>query len=352
MLQRRIAWVILSFLPFLFAGMAWCAAGKEAAPKKEKAVEAAKGQESSKPAAAEADAGKNKVAVVNGTVISQAELDSAMARFEKQRNAAEKSNNPEELKELKKRVLQAMIDRELLLQEARKAGIKVEDAELDAQISNMKKRFGSEMKFGQMLEKWQFTEAQYRDNLKNEMITRKYLDQQLGAKTDVSQEEVKAFYDTNREAFKTPEEIRASHILVKVEPNSSAEDKNKAREKMVVIQERVKKGEDFAAVAKEVSDCPSKEQGGDLDFFSKGSMVGPFEDAAFALNVGAVSDIVQTEFGYHLIKVTDKRSESMREFDQVKGPIEQHLKQQRLGQQRNKYMEELRAKAKIEIFLN
>ncbi|NTV42307.1 MAG: peptidylprolyl isomerase [Syntrophobacteraceae bacterium] len=351
MLPKRVVWLIVPVLTVFLGGYALCASPKEAPPKKEKPAEAPKGQEKSKAPAAAKESTEDKIAVVNGVAIGRGEFDKAMSRFEKQRNAEEKPATPDEIKAMKERILQSLIDRELLLQEAKKAGVKVDDKEVEEQVANLKKRLGDEARFKQMLEKWEFNEAQFRDNLRSEMIVRKFLDQHVGAKATVSDQDAKAYYDAHPDVFKTTEQIRASHILVKVEPDASAEDKTKAKDKMTAVQERIKKGEDFAAVAKEVSDCPSKEKGGDLNFFSKGMMVAPFEEAAFGLSPGSVSDIVETQFGYHLIKVTEKKPEGTRAYDEVKGPVQQHLKQQRYAELRNKYMEELRSKAKIEVFM-
>lgn len=351
MLSRRVVWLIVPVLTVFLSGHALSASTKDAPPKKEKAAETPKPQEKGKTPAAAKDSTEERIAVVNGVPLGRAEFDKAMGRFEKQRAAEEKSTSPDEIKAMKERILQTLIDRELLMQEAKKAGVKIDDKELDEQVATLKQRLGDESRFKQLLEKWEFTDAQFRDNLRSEMMVRKFVDQQIGAKANISEQDAKAYYDAHPDVFKTPEQVRASHILVKVEPNANEEDKTKAKGKMTAVQERIKKGEDFAAVAKEVSDCPSKEKGGDLDFFSKGMMVAPFEDAAFGLAPGSVSDVVETQFGYHLIKVTEKRPEGTRSFDEVKAPIEQHLKQQRYAELRNKYMEELRSKAKIETFM-
>ncbi len=108
--------------------------------------------------------------------------------------------------------------------------------------------------------------------------------------------------------FSKPEQVRASHILVKVAPQATREEKDAAREKIKEILEQAKAGKDFAALAKAYSECPSGEKGGDLGYFGRNEMVQPFEDVAFTLPVGVVSDVVETRFGYHLIKVTDKKS--------------------------------------------
>lgn len=351
MLPKRVVWLIVPVLTVFLSGHALSASTKETPPKKEKAAEAPKAREKDKTPAAAKGQAEDKIAVVNDVPVGRGEFDKAVSRFEQQRAAEEKPASPDELKAMKERILQTLIDRELLIQEAKKAGVKIDDKEVDEQVATLKQRLGDEARYKQMLEKWEFTEARFRDNLRSEMMVRKFLDQQIGAKADISDQDAKAYYDAHPDVFKTPEQVRASHILVKVEPNANEEDKTKAREKVTAIQERIKKGEDFAAVAKEVSDCPSKEKGGDLNFFSKGMMVAPFEDAAFGLAPGSVSDIVETQFGYHLIKVTEKKPEGTRTFDEVKAPIGQHLKQQRYAELRNKHMEELRSKAKIEMFM-
>jgi len=177
------------------------------------------------------------------------------------------------------------------------------------------------------------------------------LDKDLGMKIEVTPEEVKAFYDGNPDLFKTPEMVRASHILVKVDKEASGEEKAKALAKIKAIEKRIKSGEDFALVAKEVSDCPSKDDGGDLNFFHKGQMVPPFEKAAFSLKPGETSDIVETEFGYHIIKLTDRKTAGTMSFDEVKSRIEQHLKNEKMSQEFPKYVETFKSKAKIEIFV-
>jgi peptidyl-prolyl cis-trans isomerase C len=214
----------------------------------------------------------------------------------------------------------------------------------------LKKRFPNEAEFDNLLKKMEISEADLKTQFSQDMAIKKLIDQQVASKVTVSDEDTKAFYDGNPEVFKTPEMIRASHILVKVDPQATDEEKAKAREKINDAQKRVQKGEDFATLAKELSDCPSSANGGDLDFFQKGQMVKPFEDAAFALKPGAVSDVVETQFGFHIIKVTDKKDAGAMSYDEIKGRIEQHLKQEKVNQQLSQYVDQLKGKAKIETF--
>ena len=118
----------------------------------------------------------------------------------------------------------------------------------------------------------------------------------------VSEADARAYFDAHPDEFKMPERVHASHILVKVDPNASDASKAESRKKLEGIKARLDGGEDFAKLAEENSDCPSSAKGGDLGFFTRGQMVAPFEEAAFALNPGDTSDVVETRFGFHLIK--------------------------------------------------
>jgi peptidyl-prolyl cis-trans isomerase C len=298
------------------------------------------------------DAKKDKVAIVNGTVITRAAYDEEIKRYEKQLAMSGRPADPAQRDTLKEKVLEGLVDRELLKQEAQKLGIKADDREVDEQIATLKKRFPSEADFAKTLSSMNLTEAELKAQYKQDMAIKKLIDQQIASKVTVTDQEAKAFYDANPDLFKSPETVRASHILIQVPQNASEADKAKAREQITAIQKRLQKGEDFAAVAKETSQCPSSAKGGDLDYFSRGQMVGPFEEAAFSLKPGEMSGIVETQFGYHLIKVTDKKDAGVVPYDEIKEKIEQHLKQQKVNQEMGQYLAGLKSKVKIETFLN
>ncbi len=329
------------------------AAAGEKDAKKEK-VPAAAGAESKKEKATMANTGasKEKVATVNGAVITRGEYDSEMSRFERQMAMSGQASSPEDASEMKKRVLEGLVDRELLKQESKKQGISVDDAEVTQQIAGLRQKFSTEKEFTDTLSKMNLTEADLQTQLRQDLGIRKLIDQQVAAKVTITPEEAKAFYASHPELFKAPESVRASHILIKVEPNASAEDKAKARERITAIQQRAKKGEDFAALAKETSECPSSANGGDLNFFQRGQMVGPFEEAAFSLKPGTTSDVVETQFGYHLIKVAEKKEASTISYDEIKGKLDDYLKQQKVNEQLVQYIGQLKASAKIETFMN
>jgi peptidyl-prolyl cis-trans isomerase C len=167
----------------------------------------------------------------------------------------------------------------------------------------------------------------------------------------ITDEEGKTFYDTNPQLFQQPERVKASHILIKVDEGAAEEKKTEARKKIKEIQEKVQKGEDFAELAKTYSEGPSASRGGDLNFFARGQMVKPFEDVAFSLKPNETSDIVETKFGYHLIKVVDKQPAKKIAYADVKDRINKHLKDQKLRTERQLYFDKLKKGAKIEKFL-
>ena len=293
---------------------------------------------------------KDKVAMVNGTTITQADLDTEMGRYERQMTMTGRTLEPDQRAEMKKKVLDGLVDRELLIQQSKKLDIKVTEAEINDQVAALKKRFPNEQEFNNTLGKMKMSETDLKAQFGQDMTIKKMIEQEITSKISISDEDAKAFYDGHPDLFKTQEMVRASHILIKVDPKATDDDKAKAREKIVEIQKRIQ-NEDFAVVAKEVSECPSSAKGGDLDFFQRGQMVGPFEEAAFALKPGTVSDIVETQFGYHLIKVTDKKEAGTMPFADIKERIVQHLKQEKVDQQLSQYVEQLRANSKIEILI-
>lgn len=300
---------------------------------------------------AESQSAEQKVAVVNGTVIKQAELDTEMSRYLARLQSTGRFPNDVERSEIKKQVLENLIARELLYQESQKKGIKVDQKEVDGQLTALKGRFPSEAEFKTALSRMNLTEADLRFQFERDLAIKKLLDGQIGDKVAVSEKETKAYYDANLETFKKPEQVRASHILIKVDPGADEAKKAEARTKIESLQTKLKKGEDFGALAKENSEGPSGPKGGDLGFFGRGQMVKPFEDAAFTMKPGQVSNMVETRFGYHLIMVTERTPESTLSYEEVKDRLEQYLKQQKVQEEIAAYVETLKSNAKIERFV-
>jgi len=299
----------------------------------------------------ESQSAEQKVAVVNGTVINQPEFDNEMNRVLERLQRTGRFPNDLERSQIKKQVLENLIARELLYQESQTKGIKVDQKEIEAQVTALKGRFPSEVEFKNALSTMNLTEADLRFQFERDLAIRKLLDDQIGDKVAVSEKESKAYYDNNLESFKKPEQVRASHILIKVDPEAEEAKKAEARTKIESLQAKLKKGEDFGALAKEYSEGPSGPKGGDLGFFGRGQMVKPFEEAAFSMKPGQVSGMVETRFGYHLIMVAERTPESTLSYEEVKDRLEQYLKQQKVQEAIAAYVETLQGKAKIERFV-
>ncbi len=291
---------------------------------------------------------EDKVAVVNGSVITQAQFDREMRVAERSFSSMGRPLPDAQLSEMRKETLERIIDRELLYQESQKKGYKVDTAALDAEF---KKRFPDEARFKDMLKRMETTEADLKSQFARGQAIREFLDKEFLEKAAVSDKEIKDYYDSHLEQFKHPEQVRASHILIKVDPKAEPSQKAEARKKIEDIQQKLKAGEDFAALAKASSECPSSAEGGDLGYFRRGQMVKPFEDAAFSLKPGETSDIVETQFGYHLIKVVDKKAEGTTPYDEAKSQIEQRLKREKAQKDIMAYVEKLKNEGKVERFL-
>jgi peptidyl-prolyl cis-trans isomerase C len=293
----------------------------------------------------------NKVAEVNGAVITKAEFDSEMSRVNERLQAAGQTPSTSQREEIRKEVLKTLIDRELLLQESAKKKITVNDQSITEQIESLKKRFPDDGRYKEWLLKMGFSEEELKSRIKEEMAMKQLIDTEIIEKIAVSEKEAKEYYDNNPASFSQSESVRASHILIGYGEKVDASSKEAARKKLEEIEERVKKGEDFSALAKEFSECPSSEKGGDLGYFERGQMAFPFEEAAFALEPGTVSGIVETQFGYHLIKTVDKKAAATIPYSDISEKLQQYLKNEKVKKEMPIYLSNLKAKADVKWYM-
>ncbi len=199
------------------------------------------------------------------------------------------------------------------------------------------------------------------------LAIQKWVDEKIASTIKISDEDVEKFYNDNKDKFKKPETVKASHILIRPEPideekakamsdedkkKANDEQKQKALKKAQDLLASLKNGEDFAKLAKENSTCPSKENGGDLGTFERGKMVPEFEKAAFAMKVGDMSDVVETKFGYHIIKLTEKNEAETVSLKDVKDYITENLKKQKVSEAVQATIEAEKKNKKVEILIN
>jgi peptidyl-prolyl cis-trans isomerase C len=243
-------------------------------------------------------------------------------------------------------------------QKVQEANITVTDEEVINEITTI----AASQKEPLSLEEFKKTMEQYGqsfDNVKADvrsgLARNKFMQTHWAGKIEVTEEDARKYYDENPEDFETPEQIRASHILIKpelVDPNANPntdpnEAKAKAREKAEDLLKQIKEGADFAELAKSHSACPSAPKGGDLGFFPRGQTVQEFENVAFELEIGQISEIVETEYGYHIIKATDHKDASTIPFEQTKDNIIIQLTQQKQSELAEEYIDTLKAEANI-----
>ena len=210
---------------------------------------------------------------------------------------AEMGFKPEgaQLDELKKNVVNNLVEKELLYQESRSRDISVDDEIVEEELDQIRNSFADAGAFDEAIQQMGYSIDFLKKEIRTNMAIQALLDQELASKAEVSEEEIKAFYESRPDNFTTPEQLRAKHILIG--QDSGGLDKIKE------IRLSVAEGGDFEQLAKEHSDCPSGQSGGDLGYFGRGQMVDAFEKAAFALEIDELSDIVETRFGYHIIKL-------------------------------------------------
>ena len=329
-------------------------------PKSPKETGADKGATGSLPAGAEdiskADAGKVAV-TVDGVDITEGELY-AVIKPQLDMIAAQAAQLPPTMieqykKQLREQGLEQLICSTLLDKKVKDANIVVTDEQVVDKIRELvsdsptplsleetKKRLAE---YGQDFEKVKL-------DVRTGLQRNQFMEMEWKGKIDVSDDEAKKYYEQNPKRFEIPEEIRASHILIKFDTTDSTDPnaaKAKARAKIEGLLKQIKDGADFAELAKANSVCPSAPDGGDLGLFPRGKTTPPFEKAAFALPVGQISDIVETEYGYHIIKVTDHRDASVVSFEQAKPDIVEQLKQEKQTKFVEEYLNSLKAHANI-----
>jgi len=252
---------------------------------------------------------------------------------------------------MRRETLDLLIDQEVAWQAAEKAGVLATGAEVDDAVAAMRAGFKSGEAFATKLRIEGYTEASYREHLRRLVSAKKYLDRVAAAAPPVDDEAIRGFYTANPEKFRLPELVHARHILVKVDPAAGDEARRAAREKLADIRAEILAGGDFAALARRYSADASAERGGDLGFFPRGRMVKPFEDVAFALGPGEVSDVVETPFGLHVIQVVARRAAGAVSEAAAREQIRAHLGAVKAREAVESELRHLRAAATIKVLV-
>jgi len=294
---------------------------------------------------------ENLAAKVNGIGIKKAVLETAVNNFIENQKMFGATVKDEEKEKLRKDVLNELISAELLYQASQKAGLGDMSKDVESQLENIKKSFRSQQEFDKVLKEKGVELKDIKEDIKKGVSINAYLEKNVFSKiSPVTEEEKKQEYAANKDKLNVPDEVKASHILIKAGEKATPEEKEKAKGKIEALRTRAMSGEDFAKLAKENSEDGSASNGGDLGYFRKGDMVKPFEDAAFGMEKDQISPVVETQFGYHVIKVTDKRAAHTLTYEEVSKEIGDFLMNKRKRDAVNKTIDALKKSTKIEMF--
>jgi peptidyl-prolyl cis-trans isomerase C len=287
------------------------------------------------------------IATVDGEVILMSEYEKRakpiLEEYEKLLTGPDKEIR---IKELKEKILDQMIDEKVLIHEAKRMKINVTRKEVQDGIEEIKKRFTTEEEYNQELARQGLLEEKFKEQVKEQLMVIKLIDQEVKAKVvPPTDSEIEDFYKQHESEMVEPEQVRVRHILIKVGENT---DKKEALKRITEILKEAKKGKtSFAELAKKYSEDPSAAKGGDIGFFVRGQMVRKFEEVAFALNVGEISDVVETEYGYHIIQSIEKKAEEKKSLDEIRDYLRNFISQKKMEERYEKWLRTLRDKASI-----
>lgn len=293
---------------------------------------------------------KDPVAKVNGEEISKAQLEDAFKAAVEASGVKAADLTADQKLNGYRQILDELIMDKLLAKAA--TGETVSDEDVNAEIAKLKKQFPSEEAFEAQLKEAGQSPEKLNASIRSMLQQQRWMQSQIKDQDQIGDADAKKFYDSNTEEFKNPETVKASHILFMVNKGDSEEVVKQKEEAAKKAAARAKNGEDFTKLAKELSEEPgAKESGGDLGFFSKDRMVPEFAEAAFSAKPGDISEPVRTQFGWHVIKVTEKKPAGTVPYDEVKDQIIAYLKSAKQREAVQAVLKKLKDSAQIESTL-
>ena len=294
--------------------------------------------------------GGDKVALVNGTAISREDLDRELNQMQGQIAEQGYGMSETEIVMLTNDLLNQLIQTELLYQETQKQKMKADEEKVNELFTQIRDGFYSEAQFRDTLSQANLTKKKILAQIEKDTLIESLLEDQMKEYVPPTDAEIREYYENNPVEFSVPRQVRASHVLIMLDQGASRVERSEGLSLIQEAQERLRKGEDFASVAKELSQGPSAPGGGDLGYFAEADMVESFSKAAFAMEIGEVSNIVESEFGFHIILVKDIVPGSSIPFDEVSGRIAEYLDNTGREALMDAYTSSLWEKAEIETF--
>jgi parvulin-like peptidyl-prolyl isomerase len=288
------------------------------------------------------------VARVNGQEISRADVLDRVAAFRAQVAQAGAPEPPRD-EAFYREMVDQLIGAHLLYGEAQRLNMVPSEEQARAQLAQIRSRFPSEEEYKKQLQAQGVDEAELTTDLARSVAVGR-ITEQLRSGVQVSEEEMRAFYQENLERMKRPEQLRVRHILVGIPRQATEEQKKTARAEADDVLRQVKAGGDFAALAVQHSDDPgSRAEGGLLPWMARGETVPAFDQAAGALQKGGTSEVVETPFGFHVLRLEDTRPSATVPFEEAREQIEQAIRRRKARDAVRQRVQELRAQAKVEV---
>jgi peptidyl-prolyl cis-trans isomerase C len=292
--------------------------------------------------------GSGPVAVVNGHPISRSRFYRQYLRAAGRLKRAHKMLNDQAEDGLTEQLVRNLVEEELTRQQAEELDVRVQGEELQRHWEEHKKRFGSPEAFQAFLEGAGTDEEEVREEVQKALLR----DRLLAALSDdvsVSESELREHYAKHPEDFRESEQVRVSHILIRVDPNARPSDRKARRDRAEEILKRIRAGEDFAALAQAFGEDGTRQRGGDLGYLARGSLVQPLESAVWSLPIGKVSNIIETPLGFHIVRKVDHKKSRMRSFPEVVDALRRERLQERRVRVAQNRMAAYRKAASIQI---
>ena len=291
------------------------------------------------------------VAIVNGEIITLTELDEAVNLILKDTGINFDSTNKDPA-EIKRKVLDQLIDNKLMEQEIKRTGIVVSENDIDNTLENIQKENSiSREELVKSLEAKGLTLEKYKEQIKQGFEKTRLVNREIKSKVLVNEDELKKYYTSNIDFFKAITEVRVQHIFLPVPPNADEAKVKDVYEKAREILVKIGNNEDFGELAKMYSNDPSAASGGDMGWFKQGEITPFLEKVVFSLKVGEISDIITSSLGLHIVKLMDRKEEGVRPFEEVKDEIRDTIYAEKMDHEFKEWLEGLRKKSFIKVKL-
>ena len=297
------------------------------------------------------EAASKFAAKVNGKGVKNVTLDAAVNNFVENQKLMGTAFNEEDKDKLRSDILKELISAELLYQQSQKADLADMKEEINKQFENIKNAFTSDKEFKEVLKDRGINEKDLKEDIKKGVYIKAFLDKEVYINIVVTEKEKQEEFEKNKDKLNVDEQVSAAHILISVPENADEAQKKAAKEKADELRKKALAGEDFAKLAKENShDTTSVARGGNLGYFEKGVMVEEFEKAVFSLKKDQISNVVETKYGYHIIKLLDKKAARKLDYEEVASGIARFIANSKKNEKLEKFVEKLRETAKIQIY--